>query len=110
MARPLHMAQTDVAKKRISEAQKLRYQMLREELAKKNSMYFNETDDRSLNDYEKLQMRLRKSIVSFTNSLLELASYAQKSKHESQLLSDKIDEAIKASLDNVINESKQVRQ
>lgn len=110
MARPLHMAQTDVAKKRISEAQKLRYQMLREELAKKNSMYFNETDDRSLNDYEKLQMRLRKSIVSFTNSLLELASYAQQSKQEPQLLSDKIDEAIKASLNNVINESKQVRQ
>lgn len=110
MARPLHMSQTAEAKKRISETQKLRYQMLREELAKKNSRYFKETDDRSLNDYEKLQMRLRKSIVSFTNSLLELASYAQKSKHEPQLLSDKIDEAIKASLNNVINESKQVRQ
>lgn len=110
MARPLHMAQTDVAKKRISEAQKLRYQMLREELAEKNSRYFTETDNRSLNDYEKLQMKLRKSIVSFTNSLLELASYAHKSKHEPQLLSDKIDEAIKASLNNVINESKQVRQ
>lgn len=110
MARPLHKSQTAEAKKRISETQKLRYQMLREELAKKNSRYFKETDDRSLNDYEKLQMRLRKSIVSFTNSLLELASYAQKSKHEPQLLSDKIDEAIKASLNNVINESKRVRQ
>lgn len=110
MARPLHMPQTAEAKKRISETQKLRYQMLREELAKKNSRYFNETDDRSLNDYEKLQMRLRKSIVSFTNSLLELVSYAQQPKQVPQLLNDKIDEAIKASLNNVINESKQVRQ
>lgn len=114
MSRPLNMPQTAEAKKRISESQKARYQMIREQLDTNRYKYFNDVNEQTLTDFERLENKLRRSVVQFTNTLLELASYTPQIKHQDthkpQLLSDKIDEAIKASLNNVINESKQVRQ
>lgn len=110
MSRPLHMPQTAEAKKRISESQKARYQMIREQLDTNRYKYFNDVNEQTLTDFERLENRLRRSVVQFTNTLLELASYAQQSKQEPQRLNDKIDEAIKASLNNVIKETKLTRR
>lgn len=115
MARPKGLEQSERSKKRISEAQKIRYQMMKEELARKHGQFFNETDDSKLSEYEKLQMKLRKSIAAFTSALMDLANFNARqpqqlsgettAKNNNMGFSDeKLDNVVRASIRKIMNE------
>lgn len=112
MARPLGLKQSEKSKSKISQAQKIRYQMMKEELARKHGQYFKEEDDSKLDEYEKLQNKLRKSIALFTSAIMDIANF-NNSQHSGKSTTqdkqkwfsdEKLDNAIKASIRNIMNE------
>lgn len=114
MARPKGLQQSEKSKSKISQAQKIRYQMMKEELARKHGQFFNEADESKMDEYEKLQVKLRKTIAAFTSVLMDLANFnarqpQQQGKSTTQnkqkwFSDEKLDEVVKTSIRKIMNE------
>lgn len=90
--------------------------MMKEELARKHGQFFNEADDSKMDEYEKLQTKLRKSIAAFTSALMDLANFnaRQSQQHSGEpttsntrptwVDNEKLDEVVKTSIRNIMNE------
>lgn len=114
MARPKGLQQSEKSKSKISQAQKIRYQMMKEELARKHGQFFNEADESKMDEYEKLQTKLRKSIAAFTSALMDLANFnTQPQQHSGESMvkntnmdfsDEKLDNVVRASIRKIMNE------
>lgn len=118
MARPKGLVQSASSRNKISQAQKIRYQMMKEELARKHGQFFNEADDSKLSEYEKLQTKLRKSIAAFTSALMDLANFnTRQSQHSGESTTqstrptwvdnEKLDNVVRSSIKKIMNKKRE---
>lgn len=115
MSRPKGLEQSASSRNKISQAQKMRYALMKEQLQQKHSQYFKEEDDSKLDAYEKLQTKLRKSIAAFTSALMDLANFnaRQPQQHSGESTTqnkqkwfsdEKLDNVVRASIRKIMNE------
>lgn len=117
MSRPKGLEQSASSRNKISQAQKMRYALMKEQLQQKHSQYFKEEDDSKLDAYEKLQGKLRKSIAAFTSALMDLANFNTQPQHSGESTTqstrptwvdnEKLDNVVRSSIKKIMNKKRE---